>query len=106
MNRKVRAPRRVSALGGPHCHLDKTNMDETSMHHNFCTRKDVEVIFYVCTYIYPAWSQKSLSVLKLFNYFRKVLKNSYKKMEKTKFGKKYTFERKKKKIGISVEMRP
>ena len=34
INRKVRAPRRVSALGAPNnvqnCHWDKTNMDQTS----------------------------------------------------------------------------
>ena len=36
ISRKVRAPRRVSALGAPNnvlnCHLDKTNMDKTSQH--------------------------------------------------------------------------
>ena len=36
MNRKVRAPRRVSTSGAPNdvpnCHLDKTNMDNSSMH--------------------------------------------------------------------------
>ena len=36
VSRKVRAPRRVSALGAPNnvqnCHLDKTNMDETNLY--------------------------------------------------------------------------
>ena len=32
-NRKVRAPRRVSVSGSPHCHLDETNMDITTVHH-------------------------------------------------------------------------
>ena len=31
INVKVRAPRRVSSA--THCHLNKSNMDETSMHH-------------------------------------------------------------------------
>ena len=41
ISRKVRAPRRVSASGAsndvPNCHLDKTNMDNSSMHRDGIT---------------------------------------------------------------------
>ena len=53
INRKVHAPKRISALGAPNnfqnCHLDKTNMDKTSQH---LKRKFICFIFFASLYVF------------------------------------------------------